>query len=369
MKAFILYAKTGGGHISAGEALKVSLSKLDVCTKEFDALEFGGKLFSKEVSSAYINMVKVSPRLFGALYNAGDKINSPKRKSIVYRINSLYANKLLKVIEEEKPDIIICTHVFAAQTLSYLQGKHKLNAVTSAIVTDYTCAPYWDDTNLDYYFIPHKDLTDDFVKKGIKESSLKALGMPVNPKFNAIIHNKAKAKKILGYDENKPHILIMGGSMGAGDIIDHTKALSNTFKDATLTAICGNNTKLFNKMNSLDLNKNVQVLQFVTNMNELMDSADIIVTKPGGLTSTEAMDKNIPLIMINPIPGVESANCNFFEEHNTALYSHSPEETVSFCEKLLLDKKFYECIIDNQKKNSNKDASDEIVKFLIEQVK
>ncbi|MDZ5146539.1 glycosyltransferase [Clostridium perfringens] len=365
MKVIIFYAKTGGGHLSACKSLEESLNSLNIPVVTLDSLEFAGHLVSKEVCSAYTYIVKSVPELFGALYNAGEKISDHNKKSIIYKLNSFYADNILTVLEEEQPDIIISTHIFATQSISYLKQKNKIKALTASIVTDYTCAPFWEETDLDYYFLPHKDLIKEFEDKGLDFSKLIAFGLPIDSKFK-VKTPKEKAKVRLGLEKNKPHILIMGGSMGAGSVKDTTLYISKHLKECNITTICGNNKELFKEISEIEkLNPRIHALQFTHEMNELMDSADILVTKPGGLTSTEAMNKSLPIVMINPIPGVESANCNFFMKHNLGVKSNSLHETLKICQKLISDKNFYEKIVSSQKLNSNINAAEDICKFLI----
>lgn len=365
MKVIIFYAKTGGGHYSACRSLEEAFNSLSIDTVTLDSLEFAGHKVSKEVCSAYTYIVKTVPDLFGALYKAGEKISDSKRKSIIYKLNSFYAYNILTTIYEEKPDIIISTHIFPTQSLTYLKQKNKIKAITASIVTDYTCAPFWEETNLDYYFLPHKDLINEFSFKGIPKDKLIPFGLPVDSKFQENI-KKEEAKEILGLEKDKPHILIMGGSMGAGSLKDTTLYLSEHLNNCNLTAICGNNKELFKEMLRITKDfKNLTVLNFTHKMNLLMSSSDILITKPGGLTSTEAMNKNLPIIMINPIPGVESANCNFFTKRNLGIKSKSIYETLKICKTLLKDTSLYEGIVKAQKENINVKASEDICEFLI----
>lgn len=363
MKALILYTNTGAGHISAGKAICEAFKSINIEPIEIDTLSFAGKSTSKTVENSYVNIVKKSPNFFGLLYKAGVKISNPKVKSIIYILNTLYANKIYSVIKNEQPDLIICTHIFCAQTISYLQNKYSFNALTASIVTDYTCAPFWEETNLNYYFIPHKDLINEFVSKGITKNKILPFGLPVSSKFK--LHNdKAHSKINLNINPNLKHILIMGGSMGAGNIFETTLALSKELTNVNFTVICGNNHDLFKKFENTNLLKNITVLSFTNNIDKLMDASDILISKPGGLTSTEAIVKNLPLIIINPIPGVESANCNFFTSHNMALYANSINETIELCKLLLNNNLVSNTIISSQAKNINPNSAIDISKFL-----
>lgn len=369
MKALILYTNTGAGHVSAGKALCHELRNLDIETIELDTLSFAGKSTSKKIENSYVSMVKYSPRFFGLLYKAGEKISNPRIKSIIYILNSIYSNKLYNVITKENPDIIICTHIFCAQTISHLKNKYSFNSITSAIITDYTCAPFWEETNLDYYFIPHKDLLPEFIDKGINKNKLYSFGLPVHSKFSKHV-DKIKAKKELNLNPNMNHILIMGGSMGAGHILETVKAIYSSIPNIQITAICGHNEDLFNEFNNEHINNdNIKILQFTNSIDLLMDATDILITKPGGLTSTEAMTKNLPIIMINPIPGVESANSLFFKTHGMALASNSIKETIKMCNSLLNDFHLCDNMIKNQKENINSNSAFNIASFLIQKAK
>ena len=367
MKALILHTNTGAGHASAGKAICQALEDLNIETVEIDTLKFAGKNTSKKIENSYVNIVKHSPRFFGLLYKAGAKISNPKVKSIIYVLNSLYANKIYNVIKIEKPDLIICTHIFCAQTISYLKNKYSFNYITATIITDYTCAPFWEETNLDYYFIPHKDLTEEFVDKGIDKNKLYSFGLPVHSKFKKR-QLKISAKKELHLNPNMKHILLMGGSMGAGKILETAKALLNSLPNVQVTVICGHNQELFEEFNKEQLNKSIKVLSFTNSIDILMDASDILITKPGGLTSTESMVKRLPIIMINPIPGVESANCLFFKNHGMALASNSIDETIHLCNSLLNDDLLCDTIIKAQKQNINSNATKDIADFLIKKV-
>lgn len=368
MKALILYTNTGAGHVSAGKAICDAMKKINIETVEIDTLTFAGKSTSKKIENIYVNTVKKSPKLFGLLYKAGKKISNPKIKSIIYVLNTLYANNIYNVIKNEEPDLIICTHIFCAQTISYLQKKYDFKSLTAAIITDYTCAPFWEETKLNYYFIPHKDLIDEFVNKGIYKDKLLSFGLPVHSKFKAH-YAKSNFKVELNLNPNMKHILIMGGSMGAGNILETTLKLSKALDNVEFTVICGHNKALFESFKTEDLKENVNVLSYTNSIDKLMNASDILITKPGGLTSTEAMVENLPIIMINPIPGVESANCTFFNSHKMAIPSHSIDETISICKTLLNDEIIAKEILAAQKDNINPNAANDIAEFLVNKLK
>ena len=161
-------------------------------------------------------------------------------------------NGMAKKIFAFQPDLIICTHIFCAQTISYLQKKYDFKAITAAIVTDYTCAPFWEETSLNYYFIPHKDLIDEFVNKGMDRKKLYSFGLPVQAKFKSH-YTKSNLKKELKLNPNMKHILIMGGSMGAGNILETTLKLSNTLNNVEFTVVRLESNLLPYSLTTLDI--------------------------------------------------------------------------------------------------------------------
>lgn len=365
MKAIILYTSTGNGHSSAARAITEVLNNLGVRSKEVDSLTLAGAGITKAVSKAYSSIVKVSPKLFGILYYAGDKVGNSKKKSIIYKLNSLYADKVYKMLLEEKPDMIICTHLFCGQTITYIKNKHDISAVTSVIITDYTCSPLWEETCLDYYFIPHEDLAEEFVSKEILKEKLVPLGLPIKPEFESHI-DKKEAKLNRLYDKEQFHILIIGGRIGTTKIFQTVYSLEKEISGVQITVVCGNNMKLFNKLKDTELN--IRVLKYEDRLSELMDSADLVITKPGGLTSTEVMVKGIPVIIIYPIPGGEEANRNFFVDRDMAVFSNSYQETVWLCKQIISRKDISEKMITAQRKYISSKAGHKIAKFLIDKV-
>lgn len=228
--------------------------------------------------------------------------------------------------------------------------------------------PFGEETELDYIFIPHEDLIDEFCSQGIPKAKLIPLGIPIRPIFKSSI-SISKAKELLNYDSKKKHIMIMGGSMGAGDIYNLSRGFINSFNSEEITIICGTNLKLYKSLKALKLNSNVKILGFVNNISEIMDSADILISKAGGLTSTEAMFKNIPIVLINPIPGVETNNCNFFTKHKMALHAKSIEKSISLCKEILETSSIQDEIIESQKNNINKNSTIDIINFLLNKFK
>ena len=335
LKAIIFATKMGGGHMAAAHATAHALKLRGCDAKVYDFLTLTGRHTSDIVGDAYIKLVRRSPRAFGKIYRAGQFIGTPRLKSIVYFANTLYASRLTEYIRGEAPDVILTSHIFAAQALTHLRNTHVYLPPTIGIMTDYTCAPFWEETDLDAYITPHPLLDSEFVKKGLPQEKLHPLGIPVDPMFKAC-DDIRQAKCEQGIDPDKKHLLIIGGSMGAGNLPEVVDTLSDM--DAQISVVCGNNEDLRKHLSSrFDGSKHIRILGYVSPMFPLMSSADVILSKSGGLTSTEIMTMRKPFIVINPIEGVETRNAEFFESLGTAEYARNDNDIRKDVQHLLSD--------------------------------
>lgn len=313
MKVLILSCNTGEGHNSAGKALMECIRLHGDEADMLDIMLLGGKRVSRYVGGGYVGVVKHAPHFFHFLYKLGGLISSSKRKSPVYYANALLAKPLKHYLDEHDYDIIVTPHLFAAETLTYMKHRNMLEQKVVAIETDYTCIPFWEETDCDYYIIPHKELKAEFAGRGIPEKKLKAYGIPVRQAFSDPRVPKA-ARQLCQIPEDAHVYLTMSGSMGFGKIQLFTAELLRRIQpDEFIIVICGNNKKLY-KILKTEFKRfsNVRILGYTEHIAAYMDASDVLFTKPGGLTSTEAAVKGIPIIHTTPIPGCETKNLEFF---------------------------------------------------------
>lgn len=225
------------------------------------------------------------------------------------------------------------------------------------VATDYHAVPFWEETKPDYFVIPHSSLKREFIEKGFKEEILLDLGISVSSSFS-------KVKNNLNLPTNKDIVLITSGSMGFGKMKDIVKSLLDNIPNIYVVAICGNNQTLYSALKELN-NKNLLVKGFIDNINEYIAASAIVLTKPGGLTSTEVATLRKPMIHIMPIPGVENYNARFFEKNGLSLVSNSIEEVLTNTNKLLKDKNLQKSMIENQAKIINKNSANDLVNFVL----
>lgn len=309
MKGLIFSITAGQGHNQTAKVLDTAMKDAGMECKYMDVFEYLNPLLSKSVSDIYLMSTKSMPKIYGGGYRLCEKRDSGKDKILPKLTTGILGKKLVRLIREENPDVIICTHVFAALLVTFLQERLDKRIDTVGIVTDFTIHPYWEDTDLDYYVTASEFLTHSGVKKGIAKEKFKPFGIPIDPKFSKT-RTKAEACEELGIP-NKKTVLVMSGSMGFGNVLDEITALDRLDLDFQIATICGNNKKLKAQIDELSLQKSLYNYGYVNNVDVFMDAADCIITKPGGLTTSEALAKGLPMLMTNPIPGQEDRNVEF----------------------------------------------------------
>ena len=369
MKVLILSCKTGGGHDAAGLAMKEALEAKGHEAILLDYLTLAGQKVSQTVGDVYVNTVKTAPHVFGAVYKLGMVISRITKKSPVYYVNAKMGKYLQKYLEEEKFDALLMPHLYPSETLTYMKRQGIEVPLMAAIMTDYTCIPFWEETDCDYYVIPHEDLIDEFAKRGVPREKLLPWGIPVRQNFMKE-WDKREARKICHIPQESKSYLVMGGSMGFGKIQIFVLELACRMEaDEDMVVICGNNKKLETLLKrELVHRKNVRVLGYTDQVAAYMAACDVIFTKPGGLSSTEAAVMGIPMVHTNPIPGCETKNVEFFQKHGMSIGKRSFVGQVRAGEKLLDREKLRVEMQEAQKKNSRPEAAERICKLLEELV-
>ncbi len=318
MRVLILTITTGQGHNQVAKNLSRCLFDCGADTYSMDVLEYINPVLKELVSKGYLMSTKRLPKVYGKAYRLAEKRDIDNKESRVIKItSSIMARKLEKFINEYKPDTIICTHVFAAMLVSAVKKKIDEKIKTVGIVTDFTIHPYWEETDLNYYITATDLLINQAVKKGIEKSSVIDTGIPIDPKFSNKMLKK-EAREILGIDDIRT-VLVMSGSMGYGKIARMIKQLDETQVDFQMISVCGHNERLKNQIDKMNLRHKIYNFGFSDKVDLFMDAADCIITKPGGLTTSEALAKSLPIIMANPIPGQEDRNVEFLLNNGAAV--------------------------------------------------
>ena len=368
MRVLILSCNTGEGHNAAGQAIKEQLEAQGHEAVMLDMMSFGRKHTSALVGGGYVKTVTLMPKVFGMVYQAGQLVRKIKCKSPVYYANARLAKPLKRYLEKEHFDILVTPHLYPAETFTYMKKKGWLPQKTVAVATDYTCIPFWEETDCDYYVIPHEDLIEEFASYGIPREKLLPLGIPVRRQFVRTMSRDGVRDHLL-LPKDRKIFLVMSGSMGFGKIHLFARELAQGNKNGEqIVIICGNNKRREHTLRfQFHGNPDVRVVGYTRHVAEYMAACDVIFTKPGGLSSTEAAVTGIPMIHTAPIPGCEEKNVEFFCHRGMSVAARTREHQIAEGRRLMEQNGARERMRQAQKENANPQAAAEIV-HLMEQL-
>ncbi len=318
MDALILSCATGGGHHAAAQAMQEELRNRGHHVDLLDPYTLTGKRMEKKIGNCYVKCVQNAPKVFGMVYLLGDLYRRIPGKSPVYWANGKMADYLREYLDRNSYDVILTTHLFPGEILTHLKRKGMELPKIIYISTDYTCIPFTEEIECDYFIVPSKEQEREYCQWGIAPEKVVSIGIPVKQAFREKEGRRETAKR-LGLDDQKNYILLAGGSMGSGGIAHAACVLEKYLKDhkeLVEVVICGTNRRLYRKLERRYRNKSqVLLLKRTKDMAEYLRLCDLYISKPGGLSSTEAAVANVPLIHISPIPGCETKNKRFFVDH------------------------------------------------------
>ncbi len=320
MKVLILSITAGQGHNTTAAALNLCLENLGAECRLLDTYSYLNKMLGGTVSKGYLLSVENAKFAYARVYKHLEKRKKNANKLSATRLtNMLFTKKMKKYIDIYDPDVIICTHIFSGMIIDLLKQRHTIRAKTIGIVTDFTIHPYWEEgLHLDYIVIAGENLSISAKKKGFVDQQILPFGIPIHPKF-AVNIPKDEARESIGLDPDAPTLLLMGGSMGYGHITETVELLDSIDLDFQLIIVCGSNSEAKNEIDRMATKKRIVNYGFTTNVNVLMDAADCIISKPGGLTTSEALAKKLPMILVNPIPGQEERNVQYLLNNGVAM--------------------------------------------------
>ena len=367
MKVLILSCNTGQGHNSAAKAIMESVIESGGDCVIKDALSYASEKYSKRICESYNKIVLYTPKAFGAGYRLCKTIPSGGSiKSLAYISNMLCCKRLYDEIIAESFDAVICTHVFAGQAMTHIRHKYSLDIPVYIVSTDYSFCPFFNELDVDMYFIPMREILYEFTERRIPECKLLPTGIPVSKRFSAEL-DKISARKALSLDESRKLCLIMSGSMGYGDIYGLIDEIKNrALSGVSIIVIAGNNEKLKNGISEkYAQTSGISAIGFTDKVDLYMKACDVVVTKPGGLSSTEAMVSNIPLVLTKPIPGCETENFELLTGLGVAVGAKHPSEAADKIEALLLSENAREKMILMQKRYICRESAGNIVNWVM----
>lgn len=336
MRLLILSSNNGGGHNSAGRAILDAAARRGIPCEMIDALALLSRAGSRAVEEIHVKSARYAPQLFQWGNRMAEQMTRGDKPSPCYRVNAQGAPKLARYIRKNGFDTVIATHVFPALTLTSIKRTLDPGLRSYFVATDYACAPFVCETQLDGYFIPHDRLRWSFLQNGVRPDRLFATGIPVSERL--LTHADAiDARRRLELPPAGPIVMVMTGSMGSGAAIEQVSALLNTLQsDAHILLLCGNNERLLAAVNAR-YGVEVQVIArgYTDAVPLYLDACDALLSKPGGLSVTEAAVHGVPLVLTAPLPGWEAENVRFFTDLGLALPGETPALAASAAARLV----------------------------------
>ena len=364
MKILITTASVGSGHIRAAEALFIEL-KNRFPNDDIKIVDFTAKkraFLPWLLKSVYLRMLKYLPNLYDVFYNVSKGGHIGNLTGMMF--SALTSPFMHAVLKAENPDIILATHPFPEGATAFLRnfGLWK-KPLLAAVLTDYSLHNIWLYKNVDIYFVATEEMKDELVKSGVAKVAY-ALGIPIT-EGKSLSKETAREKLNLNADKT---ILIMGGGLGLGGIEKSLGELENAIEKLNILVVTGQNEVLYEKTKKIANNSkhNVKIFSYTKEIFTLMTASDLLITKPGALTMTEAFSVGLPMLLHEPIPGPEAKNALYAEKLGAAFWVHKSESILEKAQNILTNEEVYENMKLSARAISKKDASKKIVEVLSE---
>lgn len=345
MRILIATETAGGGHLAAAAALDEawrSLRPRDT-VERLDLVKFFSRLHRRIHADGYVKLVARAPELWGMIFA---KTDDPKVARRFNRIKNLFPSRARRrfadFVTDFKPDVVLCTHYEPVEALAEMRREAKVQSLfLVSVVTDFEAHALWMDPDVDLYCVAAEETKARLVARGAADERAVATGIPVGAKFAGKVDARA-VRRTLGLRDDLPTLLVLSGGFGMGPVAKILVALDKVEREFQVVVVCGRNEELRRDLAAQDRKHPTRVLGFASNMHELMTVADLILTKPGGLTSSEALALGKPLFILDPIPGQEAANSDFLLERGAAAKVNRVEDLPFRIEQLLGAKKLAE---------------------------
>lgn len=334
-KVLFISAPVGAGHMRAAAAVKQAMNTLrpDIATEMVNIFDFFSNFWGQALLRAYLQCLKFFPGSYGKLYGWGNtsKLALWGREAV----SAFFAKQMLRYVEQASPDLIVCTHATPAGLAAYLRRTRKINIPALAVVTDFVVHRLWIYPEIDCYFVADGQLLEELARHDIPEERCYVSGIPVDSAFRQPF-DKLQLMSKLGLSLNKKTILMMGGGAGILPMKEILWALNGLPVPIQVIVVTGQNQKLRQDMEEVKrrIDFGLIITGFVDNVAEWMAVADVLISKPGGMTAAEALSSGLPLVIYRPIPGQEEGNSRFLLAQNAAMRAESVSELPALFNQL-----------------------------------
>jgi len=371
-KVLLLSASAGAGHVRAAEAIEKAFNEAkDAAGREVlhvDVLNYTNKLFRHLYSKAYIDLVNKMPEVPGWFYDKLDKPWKNERRRLA--LDKLNTRPFVKLLKEYRPDLIVCTHFLPAEIVSWLKAKERLSSRQVIIVTDFDVHAMWLVHHYEHYFVAIEEARVYLEVLGIPAEKITVSGIPIDPVFG-IKKDKQEMRAKHGLTPDRTTILLSAGGFGVGSVDALVSSLLPLQHRAQIVAICGRNEELKKRLTKLaartkpDATVLLKPLGYTKEMDELMTASDLVLGKPGGLTTSEALAKGLVFVIVNPIPGQEERNSDHLLEGGVAIRCNNLPTLAYKLDRLLGDPRRVQSMKANALRMGHPNAAKEIVEQLM----
>jgi processive 1,2-diacylglycerol beta-glucosyltransferase len=323
-RVLVLSASVGAGHLRAAEAVELALRRLDpsAVVQNLDVLDFTNAAFRRLYSRSYLDLVNRAPHALGYFYDLLDRTPSPRHKSDRLRllVEKLNLRRFLKFLRAETWDVIVNTHFLPAEIIAALRRKGDVATPQLTATTDFETHRLWVNQPCDRYFTATEEGALNLCHWGVPAADVVVTGIPIHPAFSEP-KDRAECRQRHGLSGGRPVLLQLAGGFGVGPVERLFQSILEVETPLELVVVAGRNAELKARLEQLPVPSRhlAHVLGFTTEMDELMAAADLLVSKPGGLTTSEALARGTPMVVVNPIPGQESRNSDFLLENAAAV--------------------------------------------------
>jgi len=316
-RVMVFSAAAGAGHVSAANALKAAFALRGVQAEHVEVLKYTSSVFRNIYSKLYLELIEKGPTFLGWVYDATDEPWKHKKRMLA--LDRLNTRPLKKLIREQKPALAVCTHFLPAEILLYLRRKGDIDLPVGIVITDVDAHAMWLYQDTDWYFVSCEQTKQYLMRLGVEAGRIHVTGIPVLPEF-AKQRAKLATRRKLGLDEKLTTVLVSAGGFGVGPVEALVKEVCSTEYPLQAAVICGRNEELKRKIEGMERMRNpVKAVGYTTEMYEWMAASDVMVGKAGGLTSSEALASGLVLVIVNPVPGQEERNSDYFLEKGVAI--------------------------------------------------
>ncbi len=364
-KILLMYISKVSGHRQATVAVAKSLKKFLPDAEVMSINGFGDNypLLEHVVNAAYMTVIKHTPKVWDYMY---DNPKVVKRSANLRNfLNKSSHKKLEKLFKEFPADTVICSQAFPCSMVADFKTSRGLKFKLIGTLTDYAPHSYWINDGVDHYIVPSEDTRERFIKKGVAPDKIKPFGIPIRYKFAEELDKKV-VRAGLGLDPKVPVVLVMGGGQGLGPMKEAVKRLLGLATPLQLIVISGANLKLAKWLAKTAPRASKKILHYdyANNVDELMEASDLIVTKPGGMTTAECLTKGLPMVIIRPLPGQEERNADFLLEKGVAHRVHEIMDLADAVELLLKSPARLASMAQAARANSKPNAADDIARLV-----